>query len=131
MTFEEYMEKHNREVNNMTLSKARDIISESCSHSDMRIEFEKAVQMLLDCADREIKMSPKTKVGKWILKQRGNFIDIVCSECGYPRGEGFAYGYKVYNLDLDACRGYVKEHNMFYCEKCGIKIEEVTPYEDT
>lgn len=49
------LQKYNESVRNMTLEQARDIVSGACAHSDMNCKFEKAVQMLLDCADREIK----------------------------------------------------------------------------
>lgn len=54
MTLEEYIENHRKRVANMTLAQARDVIAKSLSHSDMEIEFDKAVQMLLDCADEKI-----------------------------------------------------------------------------
>ena len=38
----------------MTLSQARDLIAKTLSHSDMEIEFDKAVWMLLNCADEKI-----------------------------------------------------------------------------
>ena len=43
MTLEEYYEEHRRRVDNMTLVQARDLIAKSLSHSDMEIEFDKAV----------------------------------------------------------------------------------------
>lgn len=54
MTLDEHIEKRRERVANMTLAQARDLIAETLSHSDMEIEFDKAVQMLLDCADEKI-----------------------------------------------------------------------------
>lgn len=54
MTLEEYIEKRRERVANMTLAQARDLIAKSLSHSDMELEFDKAVQMLLDCAEEKI-----------------------------------------------------------------------------
>ena len=59
MTVEEYIEEHRKRVANMTLAQARDLIAKLLSHSDMELEFDKAVQMLLDCADEKIN-------GEWI-----------------------------------------------------------------
>ena len=54
MTLEEYYEEHRQRVANMTLAQARDLIAKALSHSDMEIEFDKAVWMLLNCADEKI-----------------------------------------------------------------------------
>ena len=54
MTLEEYIEEKRKRVVNMTLSQARDLIAKTLSHSDMEIEFDKAVWMLLECADEKI-----------------------------------------------------------------------------
>jgi len=54
MTTDEWLVEHRRKVDNMTLEEARNVVAKHCAHDDMRIEFEKAVKMLLDCADREI-----------------------------------------------------------------------------
>lgn len=54
MTIDEYLEKREKEIANMTLSEARKVIDERLSHRDMRNEFEKAVQMVLNCVDREL-----------------------------------------------------------------------------
>lgn len=54
MTIEEYIEERRKRVANMTLAQARDLIAKTLSHSDMEMEFDKAVQMLLDCAEEKI-----------------------------------------------------------------------------
>lgn len=54
MTIEEYIKEQRERVNNMTLAQARQIVADHYGHDDMRIECEKAVWMLLDCADEKI-----------------------------------------------------------------------------
>jgi len=58
MTIEEYLEIRRKEIDTMTLKQARDIIASSLSHDDMQCEFEKAVKMLLDCADKTLEQEP-------------------------------------------------------------------------
>ena len=57
MTLEEYTEERRKRVANMTLVQARDLIAKTLSHSDMELEFDKAVWMLLNCADEKISES--------------------------------------------------------------------------
>lgn len=54
MTLEEYIEERRKKVDNMTLAQARDLIAKAISHSDMELAFDKAVWMLLNCADEKI-----------------------------------------------------------------------------
>lgn len=54
MTIEEYIKEQRERVNNMTLAQARQIVADRYGHDDMRIECEKAVWMLLKCADEKI-----------------------------------------------------------------------------
>ena len=62
MTLDEYIEEQRKRVDNMTLAQARDYVSEHLGHSDMRVEFDKAIQMLLDCADEAIQNKVPEKV---------------------------------------------------------------------
>ena len=62
MTLEEYIEEKNKRVANMTLVQARDLIANTLSHSDMEIEFDKAVWMLLECVDEAIQNKVPEKV---------------------------------------------------------------------
>ena len=78
MTLEEYIEEKRKRVDNMTLSQARDLIAKTLSHSDMELEFDKAVQMLLDCADEKIN-------GGWIpvterLPEESTAVLVWCPE---------------------------------------------------
>lgn len=54
MTLEEYIEEHRKRVADMTLAQARQVVADHYGHDDMRIECEKAVWMLLNCADEKI-----------------------------------------------------------------------------
>ena len=54
MTYRQYIKEQRERIANMTLAQARDLIAKSLSHSDMEIEFDKAVWMLLECADEKI-----------------------------------------------------------------------------
>lgn len=85
MTLEEHIEKRRERVANMTLAQARDLIAKTLSHSDMGIEFDKAVQMLLDCADEKINSG-------WIpvterLPEEGQFVIVSfsCNASDYSR----------------------------------------------
>ena len=51
--------KHREMVANMTLAEARDYVATHYSHEDMRQESDKAIQMLLDCADKVLKEANK------------------------------------------------------------------------
>ena len=63
------------------------------------------------------------KTGRWILTQRGKFIDINCSECGNTRIKDFAYGYTIDELNLDETNDFIAKTRMNYCECCGAKME--------
>ena len=54
MTLGEYIKEQRERVANMTLAQARQIVANHYGHDDMRIECEKAVWMLLNCADEKI-----------------------------------------------------------------------------
>lgn len=90
MTLEEYIKEHRERVANMTLAQARQIVANHYGHDDMRIECEKAVKMLLDCADEKIN-------GGWIpvterlpenAKHKGAFCPkyYVMTEYGVTEG---------------------------------------------
>ena len=46
-----FLKEREERIKNMTLAEARDTVSRIYGHSDMRMESDKALQMLLDCAD--------------------------------------------------------------------------------
>ncbi len=70
-------------------------------------------------------VTPQPKVGKWILAQRGRYIDINCSECGHTRVKEFAFGYTVDELNLEETNDWITKNQMNYCEHCGVKMQEV------
>lgn len=57
--------------------------------------------------------------GEWIPKQRGRFIDIVCSKCGYVGIESYSTGYEVEELDKPELIKYISKCEMNFCERCG------------
>lgn len=81
MTLEEYIKEQRKRVDNMTLAQARQVVADRYGHDDMRIECEKAVWMLLNCADEKINSG-------WIpvterLPEEGQMV-IACypTDCG-------------------------------------------------
>lgn len=56
-----FLKEREERIKNMTLAEARDIISSIYGHSDMRMESDKALQMLLDCADKALEPKPMEK----------------------------------------------------------------------
>lgn len=59
----------------------------------------------------------------WILNQRGKYIDVVCSKCGYVRVKEFAYNYRISQIDKEEFKEFITNNNMNYCENCGEKME--------
>lgn len=49
-----FLKEREERIKNMTLAEARDVVSSIYGHSDMRMESDKALQMLLDCADKAL-----------------------------------------------------------------------------
>lgn len=79
MTLEEYIKEQRERVANMTLAQARQIVASHYGHDDMRIECEKAVWMLLNCADEKIN-------GEWIpvakrLPNKLTNVNIAFDDC--------------------------------------------------
>jgi hypothetical protein len=90
MTLEEYIKEQRERVANMTLSQARQIVANHYGHDDMRIECEKAVRMLLDCADEKINSGwiPVTERLPENAKHKGAFCPkyYVMTEYGVTEG---------------------------------------------
>jgi hypothetical protein len=63
--------------------------------------------------------------GTWILTQRGEYIDINCSECGYTRMKEYAYNYTIDEIDIQEVKDLVVTSKMNYCECCGAKMQGV------
>lgn len=49
-----FLKEREERIKNMTLAEARDTVSRIYGHSDMRMESDKALQILLDCADKAL-----------------------------------------------------------------------------
>ena len=75
-------------------------------------------------------VTPEEKVGRWILVQRGKYVDVNCSECGFSRIKEFAYNYTVEDISEQEFRDFVEKNKMNLCECCGAKIQEVTDEAD-
>lgn len=90
MTLEEYIKEQRERVSNMTLAQARQIVANHYGHDDERIECEKAVKMLLDCADEKINSGwiPVTERLPENAKHKGAFCPkyYVMTEYGVTEG---------------------------------------------
>ena len=97
MTLEEYIEEKRKRVTNMTLAQARDLIAKALSHSDMDLEFDKAVWMLLKCADEKInggwipvtERLPK-KDGLYLVSVKNDHLRRYSKTCWYSNKNWFA-----------------------------------------
>ena len=72
MDIDKFLAERTEKIKHMTLADAREVIASSCSHYDMSIEFEKAVQMLLDYADGRIGRTCSTC--KYYTHKTGNRV---------------------------------------------------------
>jgi hypothetical protein len=61
--------------------------------------------------------------GEWTPTQRGKFIDIICSNCGYVGIESYSMGYEVEELDKPELIKYIAECEMNFCERCGADMK--------
>ena len=69
-------------------------------------------------------LGEKPRTGHWKFVQRGKFIDICCSKCGYVRVKDYAYNYTVNQISEQDIKDFFSNSNMNFCEKCGAKMEE-------
>lgn len=67
-------------------------------------------------ASKRYRAVPEREKGEWVLKQRGKFIDIVCSKCEYVRKKDYAYNFTVEEIEKE-----FNEDNTMpnFCECCG------------
>lgn len=70
-------------------------------------------------------VTPQSKTGHWKFIQRGKFIDICCSECGYVSVKDYAYNYTIDQLDEQEKKDFFAESHMNFCECCGSKMLEI------
>lgn len=77
-----FLKEREERIKNMTLAEARDIISSTYGHSDMRMESDKALQMLLDCADKTL---DEQSCADKTLDRQPSFINKPCVSEGICR----------------------------------------------
>lgn len=63
------------------------------------------------------------KTGHWKFVQRGRYIDICCSNCGFQRVKEYAYNYTVDQISEQDIKDFFSNSNMNFCENCGVKME--------
>ena len=68
-------------------------------------------------------VTPQPKTGHWKFVQRGKYIDICCSECGFQRVKEYAYNYTVDQISEQDIKDFFSNSNMNFCENCGAKME--------
>ena len=68
-------------------------------------------------------VTPQPKIGHWKFVQRGKYIDICCSECGFQRVKEYAYNYTVDQISEQDIKDFFSNSNMNFCENCGAKME--------
>lgn len=71
-----------------------------------------------------IKKYEEPKIGHWRLAQRGKYIDICCSNCGYIRVKEYAYNYTVDQISEQDIKDFFSNSNINFCENCGEKMQE-------
>lgn len=117
----EFLKKREERIKNMTLAEARDIVSRTYGHSDMRMESDKALQMLLDCADKALEQQPKT--GHWIYTSQRRLVDET------DDGGVYITDYKCTCSECGGDFGFQKMSDA-YCKYCGAKMVEPRESED-
>lgn len=100
-----FLKEREERIKNMTLAEARDTVSRIYGHSDMRMESDKALQMLLDCADKTLEQTRWIPVSERLPEDYGEYIctmnDDNVQECGFvPIGEkGLIPGWSTCEAD--------------------------------
>ena len=67
----------------------------------------------------------KKPKGKWVLTQRGKYVDITCSCCGAVGVKDYCYNYNVRDLPEYKAREYTESEKMYFCKECGADMTEV------
>ena len=86
-------------------------------------QFKEQMASLYEQGYKDGAVGVTEKVGKWKFVQRGNFIDVCCSECGYARVKEYGYGCKVYDLEENEMDNLLSNSSMHFCENCGARME--------
>lgn len=77
VSLNKFLKEREERIKNMTLAEARDIVGSIYGHSDMRMESDKALQMLLDCADKTLEQEDTfDKIRDEIEQLPTNYIEI-------------------------------------------------------
>ena len=93
-----------------------------CSCDQIKWERDTAVAQLKELG---YGLGEKPKIGHWKFIQRGKFIDICCSECGYVSVKDYAYNYTIDQLDEQEKKEFFAKSHMNFCECCGVKMSEI------
>lgn len=112
-----------------TIKQLRDMVADiNCeeifAHDDVTMPMWTSAwrERMFDLIDELPSVQPEPKTGRWEFVQRGKFIDICCSECGYVRVKEYAYNYTIDKLDEREKRKFLAESHMNFCECCGAKM---------
>ena len=84
-----------------------------------RLGFETAMNVI-----KGLPPTTERPKGKWILTQRGKYVDITCSCCGSVGVESYAYNYSVNDLSEYEAREFAENSRMYFCKVCGADMRE-------
>jgi hypothetical protein len=70
-------------------------------------------------------LEQEPRKGHWKLVQRGESIDVCCSNCEAVRVKKFAYNYTIDQLDKKDVKKCFESDDMRYCPYCGSDNREV------
>lgn len=85
-----------------------------------RLGFETAMNVIKGLPPTALER-PK---GKWILTQRGKYVDITCSCCGAIGVKEYSYNYSVNDLSEYEAREFAENSQMYFCKVCGADMRE-------
>ena len=98
-----------------------DCISREALERELNAQYAvKAIsaETIIDILNHLPSVQPTRPHGEWILKQRGPYVDIVCSKCGYAGVKEYAYNYTVNEVEKDGDYKNITA-SMCFCENCG------------
>lgn len=104
--------------------KVCDYIAEFVNHEYATDRECEMVEHIIGGIQHLSSVQPKPKTGHWKFIQRGKFIDICCSECGYVSVKDYAYNYTINQLDEQEKKDFFAKAHMNFCECCGVKMSE-------
>lgn len=95
-----FLKEREERIKNMTLAEARDIISSTYGHSDMRMESDKALQMLLDCADKTLDQGDVLeKIRAEIEEYKSRQLTLAIGVADLEKGKQIALEYVLAIID--------------------------------